>query len=78
MQDLGVHDSLWLKPHPTKIGETIMPPAPWVMHKEEGLFFLETMAKLKLPPWHALGFKKHIVKGKLEVMKSHDYHVLTQ
>jgi hypothetical protein len=52
--------------------------APWVMHKEEKLFFLKTMAKLKLPTWYASCFKKHIVKGKLGAMKSHDYHVLTQ
>jgi hypothetical protein len=39
LQDLGVCDSLWLKPHPTKIRETFMLPAPWVMHKEERLFF---------------------------------------
>jgi hypothetical protein len=30
---LGVCDSLWLKHYPTKIGETIMPPTPWVMQK---------------------------------------------
>ncbi len=39
LQDLGVCDSLWLKPHPTKIGETIIPLAPLVMQKEERLFF---------------------------------------
>ncbi len=52
--------------------------APWVMDKEEKLFLLKTMAKLKLPTWYASCFKKHIVKGKLGAMKSHDYHVLTQ
>jgi hypothetical protein len=31
LQDLGVCDSLWLKPHPTKIGETIIPPTQLVM-----------------------------------------------
>jgi hypothetical protein len=39
LHDLGVCDSSWLKRHPTKIGETIMPPAPRVMHKEKRVFF---------------------------------------
>jgi hypothetical protein len=39
LQDLGVCDSLWLKPHPTKIGEIVMFPAPWAMHKENRFFF---------------------------------------
>jgi hypothetical protein len=37
--------------------------------------FLDTMAKLNLPIGYVYGFKKHIVKGKLGAMKSHDYHV---
>jgi hypothetical protein len=39
------------------------------------VIFLETMTILKLPTWFTFGFKKHIIKGKLESMKSHDYHV---
>jgi hypothetical protein len=47
-----------LKPHPTRIGESIMPLAPWVMPKEDRLGFLDTMANLKLPTRFASGFKK--------------------
>lgn len=36
------------------------------------------MANLKLPSGYASSFKKHVVKGKLGAMKSHDYHVLFQ
>jgi hypothetical protein len=48
------------------------------MLKKKRAFFLDTMAKLKLPIGYAFGVKKHIVKCKFGVMKSHDYHVLFQ
>lgn len=51
---------------------------PWVMSKEERFLFLDTMVNLKLALGYASGFKKHIIKGKLRAMKSHDYHVLLQ
>ncbi len=69
---------LWLKPHPTRIGESIMPLTPWVMPKEDRSPCLDTMANLKLPTRFASGFKKHIVKSKFGGMKSHNYHVLLQ
>lgn len=47
------------------------------MPKEEHLFFLDTLAKLNVPIGYAPRFKKH-VKGKLIIMKSHDYHILFQ
>lgn len=56
----------------------LMPPTPWLMPREERVGFLDTMAKLKLPTGYASGFKKHVIKGKLASMKSHDYHVLFQ
>jgi hypothetical protein len=40
--------------------------------------FFGNDGQAKIASMHALGFKNHIVKGKLEAMKSHDYHVLTQ
>jgi hypothetical protein len=49
----------------------------WVMPKEECPFFLDTLAKLNVPIWYIPRFKKH-VKGKLKVMKSHNYHILFQ
>ncbi len=49
----------------------------WVMPKEEHPFFLDTLAKLNVPIGCAPRIKKH-VKGKLKVMKSHNYHILFQ
>jgi hypothetical protein len=78
-QALGICQFLWLKPHrQQKSSESIMPIAPWVMPKENWAFFLDTMAKLKLPIGYAFGFKKHIIKGKFGAIKSHDYNVLFQ
>jgi hypothetical protein len=78
LEELGICQPPWLKPHPTRIGESIMALVPWVMPKEDKSPFLDTMANLKLPTRFANGFKKHIVKSKLEGMNSHDYHVLCQ
>jgi hypothetical protein len=52
--------------------------APWVMPKDYQHAYLGTLANLKAPTRYALRFKKHVVKGKLQTMKSHDYHVLFQ
>ncbi len=56
--DLGVRKTLWLKPHPSKRSETIMPIVPWVMAKEEQIGFLNIMANLKLPSGYpfSIGF----------------------
>jgi len=35
LQALGINQFLWLKLHPTKFGEIIMPTASWVMPKKE-------------------------------------------
>jgi hypothetical protein len=35
LENLGIGNAFWLKPHPTQIGETIMPLAPWVMPKDD-------------------------------------------
>ncbi len=77
LQACDIRPTVWLQPHPTRIGETTMPIAPWVMPKEEHLFFLDTLAKLNVPIGYTPRFKKH-VKGKLKAMKSHDYHILCQ
>jgi hypothetical protein len=53
LQALGVQEHFWLKLHPSKSDEALMPKAPWVMHKEEWAMFLETTSKLKLPTRYA-------------------------
>ncbi len=70
LQDLSVCEDLWLRPHPTKSGETTMTLSPWVMPKDDKL-----MANVKLPTYFVSRFLKHIMKGKLGNMKSHDYHI---
>lgn len=51
LQDLNVCEELWLKPHPTKSGETTMPLTPWVMPKDDKL-----MANVKLSTCFVLRF----------------------
>jgi hypothetical protein len=48
------------------------------MPRDNQQAYLDTLANLKAPTKYALRFKKHAVKGKLQTMKSHDYHVLFQ
>jgi hypothetical protein len=43
LETLGVRSTLWMKPHPTQEGETIMLHAPWVMPSYERLAFLDTI-----------------------------------
>jgi hypothetical protein len=74
LEKLGIHGQpLWLKPDPTRIGESILTPR--VMPREDRSPYLDTMANLKLPRRFAIGFKKN-VKSKFGGMKSHSYHVL--
>jgi hypothetical protein len=55
LEKLGIHGlPLWLKPDPTKIGESIL--TPWVMPKEDRYPCLDTMANLKLLTRFAIGF----------------------
>jgi hypothetical protein len=51
LQDLRVCEELWLKPHPTKTGETTMPLTPWVMPKDDML-----MVNVKLSTCFVSGF----------------------
>jgi hypothetical protein len=39
-QALRVWKFLWLKPHPSRSGDIVMPPTPWVMPKEDCNNFL--------------------------------------
>jgi hypothetical protein len=78
LQALGMQEFLWLKPHPSRSGDIVMPPIPWVMSKEECNNFLETMTNLVLQTKYVSSFKKYVVNKKLTSMKSHDYHVLLQ
>lgn len=55
LEKLGIRGQpLWLKPHPTRIGESIL--TPWVMPKEDIIPCLDTMANLKLSTRFAIGF----------------------
>jgi hypothetical protein len=49
-----------------------------MMPKGEQPLFSEVVLNIKLTTGFATGFKKYVVKGKLGVMKSHNYHVMFQ
>jgi hypothetical protein len=52
--------------------------APWVMLRGEWPLFFEVVTNIKLLIWFVTSFKKYMVKGKLGVMKSHNYHIMFQ
>jgi hypothetical protein len=79
LQALRVCEYSWFKSHPLKSIETIMPTTlSWVIPKEKGFAFPGKHGQSQITKWVCIKLQKHVVKGKLGAMKSHDYHVLFQ
>ena len=58
----------------------LMPTAPYVLRPDEKRKVLETIKNVQVPSGHCANFKKlvNLEKGKLQFLKSHDWHVLLE
>jgi len=55
-----------------------MPHAPYVLNMNEWKEFVEIISNIRTPTNYVGSIHKRLVDGKLQYMKTHDYHVLMQ
>jgi len=64
LQALGACEYSWLKSHPLKSIETIMPTTlSWVMPKEKGFAFPRKHGQSQITKWVCIKFQKTCCKG---------------
>ncbi len=77
MQEVGVHQHLWLQSRPGSSNyfkPTALYDFPWEVNKS----FLEFVYNIPTPTWYAVAFRKHVGPKRLYAMKNHDHHVMVQ
>ena len=55
-----------------------MPHAPYVFRENERTEFVGIVSNIRTPTNYVGGIHKRLVDGKVQYMKTHDYHVLMQ
>ncbi len=78
MEQKGIRPHLWLKPHENNPNIVLKYQAPYVCTRKEWETFLSRLQSLKVPSGYARAFQKHVRKGKLGSMKTHDFHIMMQ
>ena len=78
MEEEGFREHLWIRRGPMAGANYLKPPAPYVLKKEEQKIFMEQLAGISLPTGYCGPMKKHIIKGKIGNIKSHDFHIFFQ
>ena len=59
-------------------GSKLKPHAPYVLLAPDKKVFLSCIEELRVPFGYSASMRKHVVKGKLQSLKSHEMHVLSQ
>ena len=79
MWELRVRPWLWLQNKgDLPNGSIFKPHTPYVFSKEEKTKFMDCISNINVPRGYFATLKKHVVKRKLQSLKSHDVHVLCQ
>jgi hypothetical protein len=78
MQERGIRPALWLLQDERRRNQWLKFQAPYSCTKAEWATILDRLERIRFPTGYAGAMKKHIRKGKLGSLKSHDYHVLMQ
>ena len=78
IEDLGIHEEIWLQPPRRRQDEYYMPQAPFVFNPNEREDFVSIVSKIQTPSGYVGSIHKRLEDGKLHYMKTHDYHVLMQ
>jgi len=78
VQDLGICEEIWLQPPQQQQDKYYMPHAPFVLKPNEQREFTAIVSNIQTPSNYMGSIHKHLVDGKLQYMKMHDYHVLKQ
>ena len=75
-EELGIRQELWLQPPRRQNDEYYMPHAPFIMTASERKEFVGIVSSIRTPTNYVGSIHKRLVDGKLQYMKTHDYHVL--
>lgn len=79
MRELSIRPGLWLQERDDiPAGTKLKPHAPYVLDRVSRTKFLVGIGKLKVPSGYSGSLRKHVVKGKIQNLKSHDMHILSQ
>ena len=78
VEDLGIRQEMWLQPPQRQQDAFYMPKAPFIMTPNERREFTAIISSIRTPSNYVGSIHKRIVDGKLQYMKTHDYHVLMQ
>ena len=79
MRELRVRPWLWLQNKgDLPNGSMFKPHAPYVFSEEEKTKFMDCISNIKVPTCCSTALKKHVVKGKLQSLKSLDVYILCQ
>ena len=78
VEDLNIREELWLQPPRRQGDQFYMPHAPYILKPEERKQFVQIVSNIRTPTNYVGAIQKRLVDGKLQYMKTHDYHVLMQ
>jgi hypothetical protein len=78
VQDLNIRPEIWLQPPRRQGDQYYMPHAPYILKPMERSKFVSIVSSIRTPTNYVGAIHKRLQDGKLQYMKSHDYHVLMQ
>lgn len=78
VEDLQIRNEIWLQPRRRQQEEYYMPAAPYVLQANERREFVDIISNIRTPTNYVGSIHKRLKDGKLQYMKTHDYHVLMQ
>lgn len=77
-ENLGIREEIWLQPSDRVNVDYYMPHAPYALNVVERKEFVDIISSLRTPTNYVGSIHKRLMDGKLQYMKTHDYHVLMQ
>ena len=78
VQDLNIREEIWLQPLQHRGDKYYMPQSPYILKPEEKRVFVHIVSSIHTSTNYVGAIHKRLQDGKLQYMKTHDYHVLMQ
>lgn len=78
VEDLGIREEIWLQDPHRHQDEFYMPHPPYVLTTVEKREVVSIVSNIRTPTNYVGSIHKRLADGKLQYMKTHDYHVLMQ
>ena len=77
-QLLQIHEEIWLQDPRREQDDYYMLDAPYTMTAAERQEFIDIVSNICTPMNYVSAIHKHFENGKLQYMKTHDYHIVMQ